>query len=236
MKIFKRDIFGNILIFKKWLIRILGLLSFKRFSELKIKGAEKTSFLPKKNVLFISNHQTYFADATAIIHVLNSSLNGNMNSLKKKSYIWNPKLDIFFVAAKETMKSGFIPKILSFADSVQVERTWREKGKSIERNINTNDIENINKALLNGWLITFPQGTTNSNAPVRKGTAYLIKNCKPTVIPIVIEGFNEAFSKSGLRILGKKLIKLTVKLPLKINYESDSIEQIIAKISNSIKK
>ena len=41
-----------------------------------------------------------------------------MNSLKKKSYIWNPKLDIFFVAAKETMKSGFIPKILSFAGSV----------------------------------------------------------------------------------------------------------------------
>ena len=71
---------------------------------------------------------------------------------------------------------------------------------------------------------------------MRKGTAYLIKNCKPTVIPIVIEGFNEAFSKSGLRILGKKLIKLTVKLPLKINHESDSIEQIIAKISNSIKK
>ena len=49
------------------------------------------------------------------------------------------------------------------------------KGKSINRPINTKDIEKINKALEDGWLITFPQGTTKNWAPIRKGTAYIIK-------------------------------------------------------------
>jgi 1-acyl-sn-glycerol-3-phosphate acyltransferase len=57
--------------------------------------------LPQTNVLFISNHQTYFADVVSMFHVFNASLKGRVDSIKNIFYIWNPKLNIYFVSAKE---------------------------------------------------------------------------------------------------------------------------------------
>ena len=68
MGLFKRNPFGHILFLKKWLIRILGAMThnrFRGFNELQIDGSEIIRSLPEKNVLFISNHQTYFADVVA---------------------------------------------------------------------------------------------------------------------------------------------------------------------------
>ena len=45
-----------------------------------------------KNVLFISNHQTYFADVVAMFHVFNASLSGRIDSIKNVGYLWSPKL------------------------------------------------------------------------------------------------------------------------------------------------
>ena len=143
MKIFQKDPFGHILFLKRWLIRIIGVISYKRFQKINISGSEIISTLPTSNVLFISNHQTYFADAIAMLHVLNASLNGNENSINNIKYALKPKTNIYFIAAKETMKSGIIPKILAYTGSVSIERTWRESGKKIKRNINKYDIDNI---------------------------------------------------------------------------------------------
>ncbi len=237
ISLFNKDIFGNVLILKKWLIRILGFLSYNRFAQIDIEGTEIISLLPKKNVLFVANHQTYFADATAMIHIFNASLNGNINSIKNKSYLWRPKLNIYFIAAKETMNSGLIPKILSYTGSISVERTWREKGKQIKRNINTLDVQNINRALQEGWLITFPQGTTKPGAPVRKGTAYMIKASQPIVVPVLIEGFDKAFDKTGLKIKQKGVKKkIKIKDVINIDYTSDSVEDIVRKISVAIEQ
>ena len=90
----------------------------------------------------------------------------------------NPKLNIYFIAAKETMNSGLLPKILSYAGSIPISRTWRENEKSIKRPINIGEIDNIHKSLEDGWLITFPQGTTRPFAPIRKGTAHIIKKTR----------------------------------------------------------
>ena len=164
-------------------------------------------------------------------------MNGNINSIKNKSYLWRPKLNIYFIAAKETMNSGLIPKILSYTGSVSVERTWREKGKKIKRNINTLDVRNINRALQEGWLITFPQGTTKPGAPVRKGTAYMIKESKPIVVPVLIEGFDKAFDKTGLKIKQKGVKKkIKIKDVINIDYTSDSVEDIVRKISIAIEQ
>jgi len=237
ISLLNKDIFGNVLILKKWLIRILGFLSYNRFAQIDIEGAEIIPLLPKKNVLFVANHQTYFADATAMIHIFNASLNGNINSIKNKSYLWRPKLNIYFIAAKETMNSGLIPKILSYTGSVSVERTWREKGKQIKRNINTLDVQNINRALQEGWLITFPQGTTKPGSPVRKGTAYMIKASQPIVVPVLIEGFDKAFDKTGLKIKQKGVKKkIKIKDVINIDYTSDSVEDIVRKISIAIEQ
>ena len=139
MKLFKKDIFGNPHLIKRWVIRLAGVITHRRFrgiNNLKISGTNHILGLPHQNVLFISNHQTYFADATAIIHVINAALSGRNNTIKNISYIWKPKMNLYFIAAKETMRDGFIPRILSFAGSIPIERTWRDGGKDIKREVN----------------------------------------------------------------------------------------------------
>ncbi len=38
-------------------------------NKIKISGTEHLKNLPKKNVLFVSNHQTYFADVITFLHI-----------------------------------------------------------------------------------------------------------------------------------------------------------------------
>lgn len=86
-------------------------------------------------------------------------------------------------------------------------------------------------------MITFPQGTTTPFKPIRKGTAFLIKQYKPVVVPIVIDGFRRSFDKKGLRIKKKNILQtMTIKEPLKIDYENDSTDEIINKIAHSIEQ
>ena len=240
MVLLKRNPFGHILYVKKWLIRIFGTLSHRRFrgfNELKIEGSEIIKNLPDKNVLFISNHQTYFADVVSMFHVFNASLKGRVDSIKNVGYIWNPKLNIYFIAAKETMTAGILPKILAYAGSVSIERTWRSKGEDVKRQVKMSDISKIGTALNDGWVITFPQGTTTPFKPIRKGTAFIIKEYKPIVIPIVIDGFRRSFDKKGLRIKKKNILQsMEIKEPLDIDYENDSTEDIVKKIEFAIEQ
>ena len=240
MRLFKRNSFGHILFLKRWVIRFVGILSYRRFrgiNNLKISGSEIIKTLPENNVLFVSNHQTYFADATAMYHVINASLKGRENSIKNIGYIWWPKLNLYFVAAKETMKAGLLPKILAYAGSVSIERSWRSQGKDVKRNVQSKDIDSVEKALREGWVITFPQGTTTPWKPIRKGTAHLIKKNKPIVVPVVIDGFRRSFDKKGLFLKKKGVDQLMrFKKPMKIDYENDSIDQIVKNIGVAIEQ
>ncbi|HEY0092614.1 MAG TPA: lysophospholipid acyltransferase family protein [Flavobacterium sp.] len=240
MGIFAKNPFGHNLYIKKWLIRIIGAVTHRRyrgFNELQIDGSEIIKDLPATNVLFIANHQTYFADVVAMFHVFNASLSGRVDTIKNIGYLWNPKLNIYYVAAKETMTEGFLPRIFAYVGAITVERTWREKGKNVKRNFNPNDTENIKIALDDGWVITFPQGTTKSFKPVRKGTAHIIKQHRPIVVPIVIDGFRRSFDKKGLRMKKKGILQsFTIKEPLDIDYDNDTIEQIVEKIEYAIEQ
>jgi len=240
MGLFKRNPFGHILFIKKWLIRIFGAVTHRRyhgFNQLQIDGSEIIRALPDKNVLFISNHQTYFADVVAMFHVFNASLSGREDNIKNIGYLWQPKLNIYYVAAKETMQEGLLPRILSYVGAITVERTWRAKGQDVQREVNPNDTENIKMALEDGWVITFPQGTTKSFKPVRKGTAHIIKQHKPIVVPIVIDGFRRSFDKKGLRLKKKGILQsFIIKEPLEIDYENDTIEQIVEKVEFAIEQ
>lgn len=240
MPIFKRNPFGHILFVKRWLVRIIGVVShgrYRRFNHLQIEGSEIIRDLPPTNVLFVSNHQTYFADVAAMYHVFNASLKGRTDSLKNIGYIWNPKLNIYYVAASETMKSGLLPKIFAYVGSVSIDRTWRNKGENINRQVKMSDISNIKKALDDGWVITFPQGTTKPFRPIRRGTAHIIKTCKPIVIPIVIDGFRRAYDKKGLLIKKRNVLQsMVIKKPLKIDYENDTVDEIVKKIEFGIEQ
>lgn len=240
MKLFKKDPFGHILWLKRLLIWIFGLITHSRyngFNKLRIEGSEVIRDLPERNVLFISNHQTYFADVAAMLHVFNASLSGRKNTLKGIGYLWNPKLNIYYIAASETMKSGMLPKILGYAGAIPIDRTWREKGKEIQREVKQDDVNNIGIALNDGWVITFPQGTTSPWKPIRKGTAHLIKQYKPIVVPIVIDGFRRSFDKKGINIKKKGVQQsMIIKTPLKIDYENEGIEKIVEKIEMAIEQ
>jgi len=240
VNIFKRNPFGHNLLIKKWLIRILGILThqrFNRFNKLKIEGSDVLKNLPENNVLFVSNHQTYFADVAAMFHVFNASLSGRVDSIKNMTYLWQPKLNIYYVAAKETMKAGLLPRILAYVGSVSIERTWRSKGEDVNRQVKMSDISNIGTALDDGWVITFPQGTTTPFKPIRKGTAHIIKKYKPTVIPIVIDGFRRSFDKKGIRIRKKNILQsMEIKKPLNIDYDNETIESIVEKIEYAIEQ
>jgi len=240
MGLFKKNPFGHILFIKKWLIRILGVITHRRFrgfNELQIDGSEILKNLPETNVLFISNHQTYFADVVAMFHVFNASLSGRDDSIKNVGYLWNPKLNLYYVAAKETMKAGLLPKILAYVGSVSIERTWRAEGQDVNRQVKMSDISNIAKALDDGWVITFPQGTTTPFKPIRKGTAHIIKRYKPIVVPIVIDGFRRSFDKKGIRIKKKNILQsMEIKEPLDIDYENESIADIVEKIEYAIEQ
>ena len=225
---------------KKWLIRVLGLLShqrFKGFNKLKIEGSEIIRSLPCNNVLFVSNHQTYFADVCAMFHVFNASLKGRDDSIKNLGYLWQPKLNLYFIAAKETMRDGIFPRILAYVGSVSIDRTWRSHGEDVNRQVKMSDVSKIGIALDDGWVITFPQGTTTPFKPIRKGTAHIIKKYKPIVIPIVIDGFRRSFDKKGIRIRKKNILQtMEIKKPLKIDYENESIDSIVKKIEFGIEQ
>ena len=240
VSLFKKNPFGHNLFIKKWLIRIFGWLThrrFKGFNQLKIEGSKILNNLPQNKVLFVSNHQTYFADVVAMLHVFNASLSGRDDSIKNVGYLWNPKLNIYYIAARETMKSSILAKVLAYAGSISIQRTWREKGKEISRQVKFSDVSNIGTALDDGWVITFPQGTTTPFKPIRRGTAHIIKTFKPIVVPIVIDGFRRSFDKKGIRIKKKDILQsMEIKQPLEIDYEKESFESIIEKIEYAIEQ
>lgn len=125
----------------------------------------------------------------------------------------------------------------AYAGAITVERTWRAKGQKVDREVNPEDTENIGIALEDGWVITFPQGTTKPFKPIRKGTAHIIKKYKPIVIPIVIDGFRRSFDKKGLRIKKRGILQtFHIKEPLVFDYENESVEEIVEKLEYAIEQ
>ena len=234
------DAFGTPYFLKRFIIFVLGIVSYRRFNgfnKLKINGAEHLLNLPDSNVLFVSNHQTYFADVAAMYHAFCAVNNGYLNTIKNPVYLLNPKVDFYYVAAEETMNQGILARIFKIAGAVTVKRTWRAEGKNVNRMVDMSEVDNIMKALDNGWVITFPQGTTSAFAQGRKGTAKLVKNQRPIVIPIKINGFRRAFDKKGLKVkvTGVKPT-MEFKAPLDIDYDKETPQQILDKIMIAIEQ
>lgn len=234
------DAFGTPYVLKRLVIFVMGLMSYRRFNgfnKLKITGTEHLIDLPDTNVLFVSNHQTYFADVAAMYHAFCAVNNGYLNTIKNPIYLLNPKIDFYYVAAKETMNKGILARIMKIAGAVTVKRTWRSEGRNVNRMVDMSEIDNILKALDNGWVITFPQGTTAAFAQGRKGTAKLIKQQKPIVVPIKINGFRRAFDKKGLRIKVTGVEPtMEFKQPLDIDYENESAREILYKVMHAIEQ
>lgn len=225
--------------FKSIVYFIIGVITYPGIviiNKLKISGTENIKNLPRRNVLFVSNHQTYFADVITLIHIFCAVKWRKQNRLGIPFYLLNPFTRVYFVAAAETMKSTLLSRFFTWGGAITVKRTWKKDGKEVRRGLDPADTRKISNALANNWVITFPQGTTKPFAPGRKGTAFIIKHHKPIVVPVVINGFWRAFNKKGLKFK-KKGILLTVhfKEPLQFTYE-ESMEQILDRVMDSIEQ
>lgn len=218
---------------------IIGVISYPGLviiNRLKISGTENLENLPRKNVLFVSNHQTYFADVITFIHIFCAVKWRKKNRLGIPFYLLNPFTRVYYVAAAETMKSTFISRFFTMAGAITVKRTWKPEGKEVRRGLDPGDTRKISKALENNWVITFPQGTTKPFAPGRKGTAFIIKHTKPIVIPVVISGFWRAFNKKGLKFKKKgSILSVRFKEPLQFTYE-ETIDVILEKVMDAIEQ
>ena len=65
----------------------------------------------------------------------------------------------------------------------------------------------------------------------------MILNNKPKIIPIVIDGFRRSFDKKGLFLKKRGVAqKMEIKPPLEIDYENDSVDNIIEKIGQAIEQ
>jgi 1-acyl-sn-glycerol-3-phosphate acyltransferase len=151
-------------------------------------------------------------------------------------YLLNPFTNVYFVAAEETMNDNLLTRLFKLGGALTVKRTWRAEGKDVTRDRDTSDTDKIDKALTKSWVITFPQGTTKPFAPGRKGTAHIIKNNRPIVVPVVINGFWRAFTKKGLtyKKVGSDL-HVRFKAPLDIDYEAP-VDVILDQVMEAIEQ
>ena len=233
----KKNIFGQTIFLKRFIIGFVGLITHRTFRNKRfvIKGSKNLVNLPSNNVLFVSNHQTYFYDVIAMLHVFNSSVKGRIDSVKKPKYLISPKTNLYYIASLETMKTSIITKLLTYAGAVLVQRSWRDSGESVSRGIRSEDPDKIKLALKDGWVITFPRGTTDNSKPIRKGTAHIIKNNDPLVVPINLIGFKDVFQRNGLKVINrKKFFSIEIMKPLKIDMTKKSIEEITIELEKLI--
>ncbi len=229
----------HIKLIRSFVYAFVGAVSYPGLAllnSIKIEGTEHLKGLPKQNVLFVSNHQTYFADVITFLHIFCAVKWRKKNRLGLPYYLINPFTNVYFIAAEETMNGSIISRIFKLAGALTIKRTWRADGKDIDRTRDESDTQKIDAALNNSWVITFPQGTTKPFAPGRKGTAHIIKNNQPIVVPVVINGFWRAFNKTGLSFK-KRGAKLSIRFkePMVIDY-THSVEEILDQVMHSIEQ
>lgn len=237
--LFERDPFGNSLFVRRILISILGWITYFRYTlynRIRIEGMEHLADLPMNNVLFLSNHQTYFADVIAFFHIFCAVKWNYRNTIFPPFYLLAPRARNYYVAASETMKGGLVPRIFALGGAITVERSWRAKGQDVQREVDRSAGDKIVQALEHGWVVSFPQGTTSPYAPVRKGTAHILKDTNPIVVPIVINGFRRAFDKKGLRFKKRNtILSVTFKPPM-VYSADESVEALTDRVRDAIEQ
>src|SRR6201991_1614666 len=160
-----RERLKNFRLVRKLVYAIVGIVSYPALTivnRLKISGTEHLRKLPKQNVLFVSNHQTYFADVITFLHIFCAVKWGKKDRLGLPYYLLNPFTNVYYVAAEETMRASWISRLFTMAGALTVKRTWNNGSAEVRRGLDPSDTRKIFRALEDSWVITFPQGTTKA--------------------------------------------------------------------------
>ena len=150
----------HIKLVRSFVYAIVGAVSYPGLcivNSIQIEGTEHLKKLPKHNVLFVSNHQTYFADVITFLHIFCAVKWRKQNRLGLPYYLINPFTNVYFVAAEETMNGSIISRLFKLAGALTIKRTWRANGADVNRTRDETDTQKIDEALNHSWVITFPQ-------------------------------------------------------------------------------
>ena len=153
---------------------------FAILNDVHVEGDDVLKELPRKNVVFLANHQTYFLEAIAFFDLV---------YVRHQMPLESPI--VRFSAAEETMKQNLLTKLMTLAGGVTFKRNFREAGKDVNRAVDLDGVARVEEAIRDGWLLHFPAGTTKKGAPLRGGVTRLLHNTKAVALPLRVEGFRE---------------------------------------------
>ncbi len=220
--------------FDRWIRR--GLISgfafgftlpyFRLLNRVHATGDAILDTLPRKNVVFLSNHQTYFMEAIAFFDLV---------YVKHALPLENPFTR--FSAATETMQKNLAMRLFTKAGAVTFRRSFREGGRDVKRSVDLEGVAKVEEAIANGWLLHFPAGTTQKGAPLRPGVAQLLHRTKATAVPVRVDGFRRLLLYR--QIPGKVLRKchLTLHPPMDLDafyaapYDRHAGAEVVARLS-----
>jgi len=202
---------------------------FRLLNRVKVTGDAIIDRLPRKNVVFLSNHQTYFMEAMAIFDVV---------------YVRHhlPLEDPFmrFSAATETMKHNPLTQLFTKAGGVTFRRSFREGGKDVKRAADFEGIAKVEEAIANGWLLHFPAGTTQKGAPLRPGVAQLLHRTKAVAVPVRVDGFRDLllYKQFPGKLLQKCHLRLHPPMDLAafyaVPYHKDAGAEVVGRLSKIV--
>jgi 1-acyl-sn-glycerol-3-phosphate acyltransferase len=199
---------------------------FRLLNRVRVTGSAIIDTLPRKNVVFLSNHQTYFMEAMAFFDLV---------YVRHHLPLENPFMR--FSAATETMRHNPLTQLFTRAGGVTFRRSFREGGQEVKRSVDFAGVAMVEEAIADGWLLHFPTGTTRKGAPLRPGVAQLLHRTKAVAVPLRVDGFRNLLLYK--QIPGKVLRKchLTLHPPLDLAtfyaapYEKTAGSEIVDRLS-----
>lgn len=199
---------------------------FRLLNRIAVEGEEVLPGLPRKNVVFLSNHQTYFTEAIAFFDIV---------YVRMAFPLEDPMLR--FSAAEETMRKNLVTTLFRKAGSVTFRRSFREGGVDVKRPVDLEGVARVEEAIRAGWLLHFPAGTTKKGAPLRPGVAQLLHRTKAVAVPVRVEGFRELLLHKQLPGKLFKKCRISIHPPLELEafyaapYSREAGQELVARLS-----
>jgi 1-acyl-sn-glycerol-3-phosphate acyltransferase len=176
-------------------------------NDVQVEGDGILKALPRRNVVFLANHQTYFLEALAFFDLV---------YVRHQFPLENPILR--FSAAEETMKKNLLTKLMTLAGGVTFRRSFREGGVDVQRPVDLDGVERVEEAIGDGWLLHFPAGTTRKGAPLRSGVSRLLHNTQAVAVPLRVDGFRDLLLHK--QVPGKLFKRCSLKIHPPLDLDS----------------
>jgi 1-acyl-sn-glycerol-3-phosphate acyltransferase len=168
-------------------------------NDVHVEGDDLLRELPRRKVVFLANHQTYFMEALAFFDLV---------YVRHQFPLEDPILR--FSAAEETMKKNLLTAVMTLAGGVTFKRSFRDAGEDVQRPVDLDGVSRVQESIRDGWLLHFPAGTTRKGAPLRAGVARLLHQTRAIAVPVRVDGFRRLLLHKQMP--GKLFKSLSVRL------------------------